>query len=169
MWQDGVMTDLGHLGSGISAAESVNNLGDAVGYSYDASYNAYATLWHDGTLTNLGTPDGAVHSMALDINDSGQIVGQAYYASEGWQAVLYEDGVWTNLNDFLPAGSLWVLGYPVAMNSSGQIAGYGTYGGETRAFLLTPDATVPAPGALVLGLLGLGGIGAAKRARKAAR
>jgi probable HAF family extracellular repeat protein len=147
MWQGGVMTDLGDLGAGYAIAEGINDLGDAVGYSYDPAWTLCATMWRDGTIVNLGLPDGAYRSMAFNINDSRQVVATASY-SGGDQPFFWEDGVWTNINDFLPAGSPWVLVNAWAINDAGQIAGYGYYGGEVHAFLLTPDATVPAPGAL---------------------
>ena len=38
----------------------------------------------------------------------------------------------------LPAGSGWNLRSAEGINADGAIVGYGTFGGNTRAFLLTP-------------------------------
>ena len=52
-----------------------------------------------------------------------------------------------DLNALLPADSGWVLLSANAINDAGQIAGEGIFGGEVRAFLLTPavatDTTPP--------------------------
>lgn len=45
MWQDGVMTDLGSLGSGFSQATAINNRGVIIGNSATASYEGRATMW----------------------------------------------------------------------------------------------------------------------------
>jgi hypothetical protein len=45
-----------------------------------------------------------------------------------------------------------VLSTPRDINDAGQIVGYGKYGGETRAFLLTP---IPEPSMLAMAALGL--------------
>ena len=62
-------------------------------------------------------------------------------------AFLYSGGVMQDLNESLPPGSGWVLGTAYGINDRGQITGYGTYGGELRAFRLSPavpvDTTAP--------------------------
>ncbi|WP_339912351.1 PEP-CTERM sorting domain-containing protein, partial [Symmachiella dynata] len=51
----------------------------------------------------------------------------------------------------------WQLRDARAINSQGQIVGYGTYNGVTRAYLLTPGvAAVPEPSTFAL--LGIGGL-----------
>lgn len=51
---------------------------------------------------------------------------------------LYSNGECHDLNNLIPAGSGWELQYASGINDVGQIVGYGTYSGLTRAFLLTP-------------------------------
>jgi hypothetical protein len=43
-----------------------------------------------------------------------------------------------DLNTLIPAGSGWVLMIATGINSRGQIIGDGRFGGNPRAFLLTP-------------------------------
>ena len=75
-------------------------------------------------------------STAYAINNDGRIVGQG---PKG--AFLYQDGTFWDLNDFLPAGSGWVLRTARGINDKGQIVGSGQHDGKDRAFLLTPLKT----------------------------
>jgi hypothetical protein len=50
----------------------------------------------------------------------------------------------TDLNSLLPPGSGWVLTSASEIDDAGRIAGTGTSpGGETHAFLLTPESSTP--------------------------
>lgn len=74
------MTDLGALpGDVFSLANSVNNRGQIVGFSQDASFNSTALLWQHGVMTDLNAliPPGSHFFLqeALGINNRGQIVG----------------------------------------------------------------------------------------------
>ena len=51
-------------------------------------------------------------------------------------AFLYREGRMQDLNDLIPSGSGWVLEEARAINDRGQIVGFGTFQGRTRAFLL---------------------------------
>jgi probable HAF family extracellular repeat protein len=76
LYAEGVMLDLGTLGSAPSAASGINNRGDVVGVS-----NNHAFLWRHGRMTDLGTllPLGSnwVLLDAFSINDRGQIACSA--------------------------------------------------------------------------------------------
>ena len=64
-------------GGTYSAAYGINELGQIVGISNDATNAFNATLWNTktGTITDLGTLPGFLFSVALGINSQGQVVG----------------------------------------------------------------------------------------------
>jgi probable HAF family extracellular repeat protein len=76
LYAEGVMLDLGTLGSAPSAASGINNRGDVVGVS-----NNHAFLWRHGQMSDLGTlvPAGSTWVLldAFSINDRGQIACSA--------------------------------------------------------------------------------------------
>lgn len=157
VYADGVMRDLGTLGGRSSVAWGINSAGFIVGAA-EAENNApsHAFLYRNGVMQDLGTLGGP-ESFASDINDANAIVGYAELATATRvrHAFLYQDGVMTDLS-VLPevqAAGWDVLGYAEAINDSGQIAGTGVIGGQTRAFLLTPTTEVPEPATAALMLV----------------
>lgn len=82
------MQDLSTLpGDVLSIAYSLNDTGQIVGQSCDASGSCRACLWQNGAATDLNSlvaPGSLLHLLvAFDINNNGQIVGQAYDQSTG--------------------------------------------------------------------------------------
>lgn len=62
----------------------------------------------------------------------------------------------TDLNTLLDgSGAGWTLNWANDINDLGQIVGIGTIGGQTHAFLLTPE---PSACAMLIGGLGLLGL-----------
>jgi probable HAF family extracellular repeat protein len=153
IWQNGVTTLLGTLGSNNGVAWAINNNQQVVGYSFLPGDTVYhAVLWQSGEITDLGTLGGA-NSIAYGINASGDIVGEADTATDH-HLFLWQNGVMKDLNDLIPPDSGWVfnaLGPDgttdkfVAINNVGQIAGIGNYNGHPRAFLLTPTGGSSGP------------------------
>src|SRR5262245_45478325 len=95
------LVELGTLGGEFSAARSVNDADEVVGYSQVAgSGESHAFLWCAGTMTDLGTLPGGASSVALDINNRGQIVGQATTATGAVHAVMWQRGVVSDLGTF---------------------------------------------------------------------
>jgi len=80
------MIDLGSFGGRINRANAVNNAGQIVGESYDASQTYHACLWEDGTMTDLNDLllPGSGWSLlsASGINEAGWIVGHGSVKGE---------------------------------------------------------------------------------------
>jgi len=115
-------------------------------------------IWQGTAPTALGSL-GGTNSYASDINQSGSVVGYADLAgSAGTSAFLYQNGNLYDLNTRVLNLGAWRLLEAVSINDSGWIVGRGMYGGEERAYLLTPiaaaaasaPAEVPEPKTLLL-------------------
>lgn len=147
-----------------SEAFAVNDFGAAVGQAAvgttpGGTIIVNPFLWENGTRTNLGTL-GRTFGQARDINNAGIVVGNVSNISGLADAAF----VWTaltgtvNLNTMIPVNSGWTLRTAEGINSQGQIIGYGTFGGNSTAFLLTPVVSAAAPEPMTLALLAsLGG------------
>ena len=79
----------------------------------------HATLWNNGTVTDLGTL-GGTSSYANGINDSGQVVGISnIHSNMETHATLWSNGTVTDLGTLGGIGSA-----AFGINASGQIVGY---------------------------------------------
>jgi probable HAF family extracellular repeat protein len=107
-----VVTDLGHLGGGVSHAYGINAAGQVVGYAFTADGDRHAFLWN-GVMHDLGTLGGD-RSEASGINDVGQVVGESYTADGEIHSFLW-DGVMYDLNPLYGASGI---------NDVGQVVGY---------------------------------------------
>lgn len=94
VWNGTTATDLGTLGGQQSSAQDINDAGQVVGNSLLPDGSVRATLWQNGTVTNLGS--GANFSYATAINNKGQIVG-ASTGPNNPRAYLWYEGTMTNL------------------------------------------------------------------------
>lgn len=150
------MHDLGLLPGATSTAQSygtaINDLGQVAGYANMTAGGIYhAMLYNAGGMHDLGTL--GTYSNAYGINNSGAVVGESIVSLDLSHAFVYTAATgMLDLNSLITPNSGWVLESATAINDHGQIAGYGTINGATRAFLLTP---VPEPGTWVLAALGL--------------
>lgn len=144
-WTGSKMEDLGTLPGGItSMANAINTSGVIVGQS-DGSDTAglwHAVLWNTShKIQDLGTLPGGNFSLAFAINDSNVAVGYGNALNAAAHALIWTStGGMLDLNDLIPSNSGWVLINANAINSVGQITGYGTKGGKNHAFLLTPSS-----------------------------
>jgi probable HAF family extracellular repeat protein len=154
----------------------INNTGQVVGYNSNELGLALAFSWDSTSgMQELGYfpggfgGSGYLESVANGINDAGQVVGYSD-AFAGARAVVWDaiNGM-QDLNDMIDPGLSAVLDNAFAINSSGQIVGYGQIDGYTQAFLLTPLVSeVPVPATLVLMFGGIGALVGVARYRKAA-
>jgi probable HAF family extracellular repeat protein len=158
-------SDMGSLGGTFSEAFGINDSGQVVGDSSlpgDVSRHAFRTSANGNisASTDLGTLGGNT-SYALGINASGQAVGASLTAGSAAEThAFFADvsGPMVDLNDLIQPNSGWVLEEADAINSSGQIAGFGLLGGARHTFLLSPNAStaVPLPTSLTAAWLTLG-------------
>jgi probable HAF family extracellular repeat protein len=94
LWQEGHITDLGTLpGDAYSSATSISNNGMVLGISISASFSPRATLWRNGTATDMNTlvpQDTALYlQSACSINDKGEIIGFAALKSNPSESHAY--------------------------------------------------------------------------------
>src|SRR5579871_1519457 len=114
----------GLAGATDSYAYGINSSGTIAGISY-VNGQPHGEVWNGGAATDLGAG-----TFATAINDSGTVVG-----SNG-HAFALVNGAYQDLG-VLPGG-LWSAAY--AINSAGQVAGYGNVrGGAFRAFSWMPS------------------------------
>ena len=157
IWDGGVRTCLGRLGSYISEAYAINNAGQVVGLSHigDSFSPWHAFIWENGVMTDLGTLGVNYKSEARGINNLGQVVGKS-----GKHAFLWENGVMIDLHTVCLGISDWDTTTASAINDNGVIVGYGSFKWKGHAFIMTP---IPEPSTVLL--IGLGGLILRKRRR----
>jgi probable HAF family extracellular repeat protein len=145
LWRNGTVIDLGTLGGWASHAVDINENGKIVGWSMeDPNYIGHAFEWADGTMYDLGSL-GGISSGAFSINAGGVVVGVSTDVFEKQHAVIWESGQIAMLDSMIAPGSGWSLTTAADINDAGQIAGYGSFGGGTHAFLLTPLPVLEVP------------------------
>jgi probable HAF family extracellular repeat protein len=144
LWTPRRMIDLGTLGDprNFSVAFGVNERGDVVGEAHIGGNTFHAWVWRRGAMTDIHPAEfGLRHSRASKINSRGQIVGHVTgfqgFATIDGRAILWQNGDAIDLNTLIPEGSGWVLRTAEGINDRGDIVGYGSFQGETRAYLLT--------------------------------
>src|SRR5579883_1373033 len=119
--------DLGTGQSSGSYAQSINNKGQVVGYSYKSD-GAHAFLYDTGELIDLGNL-GGTNTYALSLNDKGQAAGVLETIS-GAEAFILRNG------SFATLGNLGALNsYAYGINNNGDIVGYLDTLTGARAFL----------------------------------
>jgi filamentous hemagglutinin family protein len=154
LYTGGTMTNLGTLpGDSSSYAYGINDQGQVVGSS-SGSNGTRAFLYTGGTMTNLGTLPEDNFSYAYGINNQGQVVGYSG-GNNGGRAFLYSGGVMLDPNNLIPTSSGWNVSSVSAINDSGQIVGTGTIGGQSRAFIMSPN---PTGGTVGVGTITVGNI-----------
>jgi probable HAF family extracellular repeat protein len=74
LWTQGSLVDLGHFGGHVTYAEGINNTGQVVGRSSNASHQMSPFIWQNGIMTKLPTLGGQ-EGYATAINGRGEVVG----------------------------------------------------------------------------------------------
>ena len=127
------LTDLGTLRPSWrdSTAADINDRGQIVGGSADASGHGHAVLWQNGKIIDLGTLGGR-DSGASAINERGQVIGTSLTAKPAHtHAFIWQGGKMTDLGTLGGKSSR-----PRALNERGQVVGESyTASGDVHAFL----------------------------------
>ena len=139
VYDGGSLLSLGEPSLVSSRAWAINNSGLIVGHAWDiGEYVSFLSVCD--TAIDLGALDGFPKTSVWGVNEAGQIVGSASSATSTlFNAFVYTGGRIHNLNELLVDGAEWeYLSVAFAVNSSGQITGYGRINGQFRGFLMTP-------------------------------
>ncbi len=89
IWENGVTTDLDHLGGGACFTKSVNSQGQVTGASHISFSAVHAYRWEGGVMIDLGVLDGGYSSSGLSINESGVVAGYSYDANDHVRACVW--------------------------------------------------------------------------------
>ncbi len=136
IWQNGVMQDLGTLGTGNNAiALLINERGQVAGDSYTSTdpspfcfYNnnvfpltTGAFLWEKGKMTDLGGLGGTC-TLASALNNQGQVAGWSNLAGDqAYHAFRWDPATHSHLRDLGTLGGTFSIA--VAMNDTGDVVG----------------------------------------------
>ena len=120
LYASGTLTDIGTLGGTHSQATSLNDAGQATGWSYTpGNQSQRAFLYSNGTMTEIGTLGGS-YSVGLAINASGQVAGYSQTLNNNsYHAFLYSTGTLVDLGTL--GGS---YSQPRALNNAGEVTGW---------------------------------------------
>jgi probable HAF family extracellular repeat protein len=138
VWENGVMRDLGVLGTfacgddpqadcGAGEAADVNGYGVVVGTSTNAAGVDRAFVWENGVMRDVAAFEGrATHAHA--INDAGQIMGTFDGPDHG--VFVWDNGVAHSVGSL--GGNTWAYGF----GENGEVVGTSaTASGEQHAFV----------------------------------
>jgi probable HAF family extracellular repeat protein len=153
IWEDGLLSDLGTLGSS-TRAYGIGDGGHVVGRSSielpgdEPAPRAF--LWLDGQMSNLGVLDGEDFSQGIGVNAAGDVVGSSWHLTipqffSADQATLWRDGGAEIVDlGLTPGPEVCVGGFPfytdniaTAINIHGQVVGHAqcvASGGSLAAF-----------------------------------
>lgn len=124
-----------------SWTNSINAAGISVGFTTSDSGQVVACSWDTGGNITLLPSLGGTYGVAYDVNDSGQIVGFSVTNNQREAGAIWgPDGTVRSLGA-LPGYS---QGMPCAINSSGQVVGYSSFGpaGDGPITLWNPDGGI---------------------------
>ena len=113
LWNGSSIVNLGSLG-GSSYANSINDQGTIVGYSY-LNLQVHATIWNRLAITDIGASLG--YNEAYAINENETVVGYSYLTGTG-RATRWDDGIPIDLGTLVGTNS-----FATDINNSEQIVG----------------------------------------------
>jgi probable HAF family extracellular repeat protein len=121
IWDTGEVHELPTFpGDPVGAANAINDIGQAAGFSGNCTTAFHALLWRNGTATDLGNLGGIMNNFGVDINNQGQVVGGSDLSGDTtYHAFLWQNGVMTDLGT-LPGD--YASGAE-GINSQGQVVG----------------------------------------------
>lgn len=136
------VVDLGPFDNSRNDLKAINDLGQAVGLSFNPHTGRMeALLEGQGRRTALGTLGGSF-SVARAINNHGEIVGGSLtHGDEQFHGFLFRGNRLYDLNELLEPNTGWELIQAVGINNRGMIIGIGALHGEDRIVLLRPRRT----------------------------
>jgi probable HAF family extracellular repeat protein len=138
--RDGVMQDIGTLGGAENRPQGMNDAGEIVGTSLVNGGGFHAYVWRDGVMDDLGIY-GYFASVARGINNLDQVVGTG---GPNDKPFIWQNGVMTDLTTLIDYQTDLDDLIPQVINDAGLIAGTGfNRQGQSRAFLLMPDDSMP--------------------------
>jgi uncharacterized membrane protein len=139
--ESGKVTPIGTLGGDSTILTRINDAGQAVGRSDDASGASHGVVFANGVLTKVPLLPGYSQAFPSDINRRGLVVGfqgppSTPFLFDGENVIALQ----TVLDPITGAG--WTLINAEAINARGQIVGQGqSPAGQPVSYLLTPVET----------------------------
>lgn len=131
---DGAMTLLSKPSGSSTQANAINDDGVIAGFTQKSNGTTRATLWANGTRTELGDlAGGADYSNGLALNQAGLLVGSSGVAGGGHAFAWTAAGGMVDLGD-LPGGSVASAAHGV--NDLGDIVGFGSNADNQNRALL---------------------------------
>jgi probable HAF family extracellular repeat protein len=113
------MQDIGTLGGTFVMANSLNNAGDVVGFSFLADERGWHPfLWDGRSMRDLGTLGGGL-GYAARIDDAGDIVGASRTSDGAFHGFLWQHGRMQDLPPVAGAASAFAS----AVNVRGEVVG----------------------------------------------
>ncbi len=136
VWKNGVIRDLGDLGSTPNTGHSINDRGQIAGEAYlpAGPRDSSAFLYSHGRMIMLDTRPATEYkfSSGNGINNRGHVVG----ASNHLSGFIWRGKRMESLNALIDPASGWDISNPVAINDAGQIAAVASRNGVRYAVRL---------------------------------
>ena len=134
LFTGGKMTNLGTLGGTSAIGLAINTSGQVTGYSTLSSGEYRGFISINNKLTSVGTLGGS-YSDAEGVNDAGQVTGASATANGNIHPYLFSNGKIKDLGTLPGGNNPWDWNTGDAVNSSGEVVGWGYNTQGFRAIL----------------------------------